>query len=218
MIQTIKFLGAALIAVMAMGGVVASAASAAEHHFSGTSGDSVTATALAPYVYEHTTGSGKNNGCKKVTMEGKVEGTQTALTLTPVFSECVVEENGEPQFSMLFEQNGCHFIFTGVTTTGNPTGGEHANLRLECPVGQSIKTKMTAFKLLCSSIGPQLFQHAVRYENVTAEGKEHIRASITAHGGSSTTEGSCGEGTHNNSLITTELTLSAKHGVSITTT
>jgi hypothetical protein len=56
--------------------------------------------------------------------------------------------------------NHCAFVLDSDTTTGNPEGGEHANVEIECTGGQiEIDT------ISCTvTIGAQLVKHAVQFE------------------------------------------------------
>ena len=218
MTRNLKALGLALIAAFAMSAVAASAASAVNHHFTGTSGEALTTESIGEQVFESTTGEEKGYKCKKVVTEkGTVPaGTVTSVPTTPKYEEC--STFGPPGVANV-KQEGCEFVFTGNTTTGNPTGGEHANVDIVCPAGKSIIIQATGLKLNCSTVYPQEIKHAVRYENETTagNGKTHVRIKATAHGILSKTIGVCAEApeTHTNGSYTGEVTVSAPSGISV---
>ena len=144
-------------------------------------------------------------------------GTVTSIGSVPKYDEC---EAFNPSVVANVKQEGCEFVFTGNTTSGNPTNdGEHANLDIVCPEGKSIIKQATALKLNCITIYPQEIKHAVRYENETTagNGKTHVRLKVTAHGILNKTLGVCAEApaTHTNGSYTGEITVSTPNGISV---
>jgi hypothetical protein len=121
---------------------------------------------------------------------------------------------------MFIEQNGCDYQFTGKTTPGNPTGGEHATLHIKNHLSPAspchIETKVSAFKLKCMSIPNQEIKHAVRYVNETVPSPDHITIKMTAHGFETTTTNSVacptasgGTEVHTNGQFTGDVTVKA---------
>lgn len=222
MFRQVKILGAALVVSMALGAVAASASAATmSHHFSIDTEEghsTISGEGTTPFVFVHETGSEKNNGCEALSLEGTAVGTTlTELTLSPVFENCATFEGEEEAFPMNFIVNECQFLFTGETTE-TVTPGEHATFHLTCPGEQSIETRVTLFSLECSKIEPQTI-HGVRYEDETTKDKTtDVRLSITAHGVYSTTTGVCGEESHEDGAIATEVKLTAANGISLETT
>ena len=219
MALNLKAFGLTLIAALVMSAVAASAASAVNHHFTGTAGDALSSESIGGgQIFEMTTGEGKGKECKKVGIEkGTVPaGTVTSFGVVPKYDEC---KTFNPTGAANVKQEGCEFVFTGNTTQGNPTGGEHANLDIVCPEGKSIITQVTGLKLNCNTVYPQEVKHAVRYENETTagSGKTHVRVKVTAHGILSKTIGICAEApeTHTNGSYTGDITVSAPNGISI---
>jgi hypothetical protein len=160
--------------------VTASAASAASHHFVAQKGTLFDGEALGAQKIEKTTGEGKGFQCAKVSLTGEViEEPQKEVTVVPKYEEC--QTFGET-VTTAFIEPGCHYVLKGVTTTGNPTLGEHANVKLQCTAPAThTETRVTALKLKCSSVPTQEIEHAVRYENqTTADGKTHIKMIVTA--------------------------------------
>ena len=219
MMLNLKAFGLTLIAALAVSAMAASAASAVNHHFTAGAGEALTTEAIGEQVLEWTTGGGKGHKCKKVSIEkGTVPaGTTTSLGIVPKYDEC---ETFGPAGSANLKQEGCEFVFTGNTTSGNPTnGGEHANINIVCPAGKSIITQVTGLKLNCNTIYPQEVKHAVTYSNETTagNGKTHVRLKVTAHGILNKTIGVCTEEpvTHTNGSYTGEITVSTPNGISV---
>ena len=171
---------------------LASPAMAADHHFNGTEGDPLEATANEDQVFTPTTGGTQGFICHEVAVTGEVEAeTAGSLTVEPEYvgGSCFTEENGEETTTKAFiEASGCHYTLQGATTEGNPTGGEHANLSIVCPAEESISIRVTTFNLGCVSIPPQTISDSVRYEDL---GNGDVKVIPTAHGIESTTEGVC---------------------------
>ena len=224
MTRNLKVLGMALAMAFAFA-AFASAASAATHHFDGGAGETLSVVTNENQVFTTTTGGTQGFICKGVAFNSTLEvATSTSVTVEPLYTNCHTEENGvETTTQMTLTTNGCHYTFQGLTTSGNPTGGEHANVELSCPEGAAgMTTDVTAFKLRCTNVPPQTIAHAVRYEDL---GNGQVKVIPTAHGIESKTEGVCegkeGVGSdqiHNNGSYTGSVTVSTPNGVSLSTT
>ena len=223
MTRNLKVLGMAFAMLFAFA-AFASAASAVEHHFNGTAGDHPFVTANEAQVFTPTTGGSQGFICHEVEVHGEIEeATKTSVTVEPEYvnGSCFTEENGVETTTKAFvSTNECHYTFEGLTTSGNPTGGEHAEVKLTCPAGKAIEIKVTAFKLSCARIGEQNIADAVRYEDL---GNGEVKVIPTAHGIQSTTVGAACEGkeggnSHNNGSYTGSVTVGAPNGVSLSTT
>lgn len=168
---------------------LASAALAATHHFTGTVGTPLKVIENNEQVVTTTTGGKEGFRCKQISVNGKVgAATSTEVTVEPFYTNC--ETEGELAAVVTVEPNGCHYTFFGTTTTGNPTGGEHANVEINCNTtgSEGIKNKITALKLACVLVPPQLVKHAVRYVDLE---NNKVEIQVTAHGFEIKTEGSC---------------------------
>jgi len=205
MTRNLKTLGLALIAVLALGAVVASTASAEKQNkFRTTTGAEAHLTAEADpnaktqYFQASTANPHKFFSCNKVSLSTTVKDEATEITTsTPLSEECEAvliprtEPKEETKVSMFVELTTCHYFFKTNTTTGNPTGGEHANAGIKCnTAGDHIHSKVTALKLRCSTIPEQEIKHAVRYNNVEAGGIKEITLEATPHSIKVTTENS----------------------------
>jgi len=221
MTRNLKALGLALVAVFAMSVVGASAAQAASHHFDGTVGDALEAHALTTQIFKPVTGEPKQFECTEIKVAGKVEeATATSVTVEPLYSGCTAFTPPETTVSASVKPNGCHYRFTGVTTTGNPTGGEHATVDVICPEGKEIEIRVTGLNLKCSTVPAQEVKDAVRYEEDSSNPEGAVIVKATAHGFESKTVESlagCGTETHTNGTYVGEATVTAPHGVKLTT-
>jgi len=82
------------------------------------------------------------------------------LTVTLRFTECTF--GGQPA---TFNTNHCAFVFDSDTTEGNPDGGEHANVVVECAEGGKIEIDSSVCTV---TIGPQAVNHALRFKSDTS--------------------------------------------------
>jgi hypothetical protein len=223
----IKVLGMALVAALALGAITASSAFAVNttHHITVEglkAGEEATLKSEAKneQIFRPTTeDETKSFACKKVGVTGKVGPTQDSVTVTPEYTECTATSGGTVS-SAFVEQNGCDYQFTGKTTPGNPTGGEHASVHIKNHLSPGspchIEIKVSAFKLKCSSVPNQEIKHAVTYVNETVPNPDHITIKATAHGFESTTTNSIacpttsgGTEVHTNGQYTGEVTVKA---------
>lgn len=216
MTRNLKALGVALAVAFAFA-ATATAASATTHHIHGTPGKlSVTGNTINQFT--STTGSGKGYTCETVGVEGElIEETSTSITVEPKYSNCFETENDvKGKVKVFVRPNGCHYTFTGLTTSGNPTGGEHATVDIVCPAGKQIEIRATGLELICSDIPEQEVKDAVRYNDL---GTGTVEVQATAHGIKSTTTGACGEGEHNNGGYTGNVTVTNEaHDLSVVST
>jgi len=211
MTRNLKVLGLALCAAFAMSAVAAGSAWAETHEVVTGNGGTVHLTAEADPTsggsqdFEATTGESKVVKCSEVQVSGTAENGATEVTVEPSYNNCGVWET-EPAgttvkiASATIKTSGCHYKFTGETTAGNPTGGEHATVHVENAGGscEHIKINVTSFQVNCIDVPVQEIKDAVRYNNITeANGKKAITVEATAHGIKSTT-------TNNNLFCPTE--------------
>jgi hypothetical protein len=193
MTRNLKTLGLALAAVLAISAMAAQGASAAvEHEFhadgekaivTGTNSIMETAgekTETVLNVHKIAVGAAGTWQCNKVQTESTQVGTKVGdgtykadtITVIPHYSECTF--GGNP---VTVNFNHCALVFDSDTTAGNSTGGEHANVEIECS-GESVIEIDTS---ICTiTIGPQLIKHAVRYEN-DKHNKNAVNFIFTAH-------------------------------------
>jgi hypothetical protein len=167
MTRNLKALGLALFAVFALGAIGAQAASAVTIHKFHSDGPKTIVTGTGG-VQKFEVGAAGIVECKKLTAQGTETGTEVSagtfanaenkVTVVPKYEECSF--GGQPA-TVNFHH--CAYVFFGETTAGNPTGGEHANVEIEC---EGPENKITVHTVNCTiTIGPQLVKHAVRYEN-----------------------------------------------------
>lgn len=161
-----KVLGLALAAVFALGGLAAQGASAADSHQFKFDGQKTVLTGKNTGPHEFVLGGGSFAvKCSTATFESTVDAGEgktdvDEITLKPNYGGC--EFGGQPATIFV---NDCAFVFDSDTTAGNPTGGKHAQAKIECITGNNIKIHTT----LCTlTIGEQTISDAVAYENDTA--------------------------------------------------
>jgi len=205
--RNLKAMGAALCAAFALSATAAASASAAVDRVVTGNGGTVHLTAKADPTggtqdLTLVTGQDPHLLCNAVNVQGTTENGDTSVTVEPTYSECGIYESGEKLANATIDTEGCHYNFSGETTTGNLTeNGEHANVELlngateGKPTCEAIKFTVSAFQVDCVDVQLQTIEHAVRYKNITDEtsGKEALTVEFTAHEIESTT--------HNNSLI-----------------
>ena len=189
MTRNIKALGLVLVVVLGLSAVVTAGASAqTEDMFRTTAGQTAHLTAEPeglPQIRWNTTDELRYVNCSKGSLGGTVQDGAKELTLTPSFSGCLVmtteQGGGTGEGAGFLEFNGCDYRFTGITTSGNPTEGSHANMDIVCPEGKELEIKVTALKLKCATVPPQQITHAVRYDTEETAGKTDIKITVTSH-------------------------------------
>jgi hypothetical protein len=186
MTRNLKALGLALVAVLALSAVAASGAAAqTEHKLRTSAGQTAHFTFKAEntQLIKSSTNDTKFHSCNEVSAKGTFnDGAKEFTATNVVYSGNCVAVEGEKEVLATPEFTECDYLFTGKTTAGNPTGGEHASYHIKCPVGQAIHTKVTALKLNCITVDAQEVPDAVRYKTqVTEGGREDITIEITAH-------------------------------------
>jgi hypothetical protein len=158
-----------LLAVSVFGAVAAQGASATEksHEFH-SDGEWTVATGANTEPHEFKVGSAGTVKCEKAEFENESVGTFVSsstykadtLTVTGRWSECTF--GGQPA---TVNTNHCAFVVDSDTTTGNPDGGEDANVEIECAEGNKIEVDTA----ICTfTVGPQTVKHMIRVENDTA--------------------------------------------------
>ena len=173
MIRNLKAPSIALLAVFALGAIGGQVASA--HEFKSDGQKSVyTAANIGTQVL--LVGSAGSLECKEAKFAATVDAgagrTEVdEVTVAPIYDKCVFGGQGAPVFV-----NHCAYLFDSDTTAGNSTGGEHANIRLECAAGNKIQIHTVNCTI---TIGEQEVKDAVRYVNDGASAFETI---LTAHG------------------------------------
>jgi hypothetical protein len=190
MFHDLKAFGLVCIGVFAMSAVVASAASAAKHHFTAPKGAEIEVVKNDTQFFRATTDDLDFVSCNKITATGTItQETSDELTVHPEYSECIADKGGT-EVAVKVNTSECSYVFTGETTAGNPTNGEHANLYIEDISGDGtchIQMTVTAFNFKCVSIPNQLVTDAVNYEQIDAK---TIRVNATPHSVESTTTNS----------------------------
>jgi hypothetical protein len=172
----LKALGLAFFAVFAFGAIAAQAQAAAFH--SEKEKTIITATseegAAGEQIFEVIPESGLKVICKHADFAGTQVGTGSGSNWT---SETITVhpryygETGKPESDCSFlgdpagvNTTKCHYTLNANTTTGNPTGGEHAKVVLsECTEGGIVITDTTTG--IKVTVPNQTVADAVRYTN-----------------------------------------------------
>lgn len=162
MTRNLKALGLALVAVLAMGAVMASAASASfdseiekttiegeqpaesKHKFTVEAGSTECSTAKF-----HSLSSTTTTGPVTGTLSGSVY-TSASLTIEPIYDNCTNSLLGEVNV----KENGCHYRFTaGETISSTTTAG---SVHVECHEGKVIEVvRASGFNPCTIKVGPQ---------------------------------------------------------------
>lgn len=212
----LKVLGLALFAVLAVGAMTASGASA--HKFASNVNTAYLTAEADPdgggtqSFWTTTAEPNEHLDCTNVNVNGMFTGEgggteATSVTVEPLYTGCTATKPGLGTVAMTMTPHGCTYKFTGVTSK-DITNKESAEVHLECPVGVTgIETDVTALKISCVDIEPQTL-HGVTYVNRNT-GKEEITIELDIHGIHSTTTetAACDEGTHTNGLYKGNITV-----------
>jgi len=172
--RKLKALGLALVAISAMSAVAAPGASAVigEHEFH-TEGPSVL-TGRNIGNEKFAVGTAGTVECTTSAFESTQAGTEVSshtfksdtLTVTPRYTGCTF--GGQPA---TVNFNHCAYVLDSDTTTGNPDGGLHANVEIEClknGKGEDISWIEIDTSVCTITIKSQTINHALSYENDTA--------------------------------------------------
>jgi len=210
MTRNLKALGLGLLAVFAMGAVMASSASAVTHTLVTSTGASVdiTAEGVGEAVFGVKTGSLEVK-CTHETFAAKTvaNGAQT-ITIEPTYTGCTAKPFGASPV----DTNGCHFLLHGQTTTSPTTStGTKTDMPadLTCPVGQSITITAPGCTI---HVDPQTGLHGVGFDQEGSGTTADIKVTSTVDGIHYTTAGGfvCSLGglstTGNDSFLTGQAT------------
>jgi len=181
MTRNLKTLGLALVATLAIGALVAQGALAAENHQFHADAAKVDSTGQQIGAHELVVGTAGTVKCNAVNGEATHTFTEVSagtferdtITVAPHYSECTF--GGSPA---TLNFNHCAYVADSDTTAGNTTGGEPANVEVECAAGSVVEIATTVCTL---TIGPQVISDAARFED-DPNNKNSIITKATAHG------------------------------------
>jgi hypothetical protein len=212
-------LSLALSVVMALSGLMASAAAASTHSFDSEIADTfVTGAAKTTQVLVALPGSGESVECSAVSIkhlnkengeelvnDGTMGGTfketnvytEEKLNVRLTYETCVAIK-GKEKIPVTVEMHDCYYAFESVTSETN-----HAKVTINCPEKGEITVKVTALNMLCVSIPAQTVEGA-NYSNTNLGGgsSRDFDIKMTLTGVKSKTTSICGnkegkEGTYN---------------------
>jgi hypothetical protein len=206
-----KALGLALCATMALGAVVASAASGqtTEKLFhSEIEKTTLTATAITPWRF--VTGPGEEFTCNKIEITSTITPkTTNDIKAVPHYSECSMKTGGLT-IPAHIDTNSCYYTFTitDETETHHKYSGP---THIECTTPSDSITVTTTFlggTQQCMHIPAQTpTTPTVDYTNEGKEKTRDIRVISTVKGFTYTKTSICGEGTFNNAELIGEVTI-----------
>jgi hypothetical protein len=194
MIRNLKALGLALVALCALGAVMASAASAVTDHFTSPKETTIltgTNEAGTQTLFFSQPEKGAEIPCKVSHYAGTFAGQGvTEVTVHPKYTECEAKGIGKANVTT----SGCDYLLTGATDE-NAKKEIHATVHLECTTGKSITFEIPSICTL--HYGAQTPTNGVTYTNTTETvgGKttKIITANITMTGVTYTKTGNfCG--------------------------
>jgi hypothetical protein len=181
MTRKLKVVAVALAALFAVSAISAQAAFAEEEFHAHAKHVVLTGEQHPQFPAQKTTvwvgATSKGNlTCNKLELWGDSEGTETTSTLFtsknatvhPKYAECTSTFG-----NLTVNTEECHF---NLTATTNANG--HAELHINCPTGQSIKTSIASGACVISINNEQTLT-GVHYTNVTTSDTAH--AELTVH-------------------------------------
>lgn len=168
-----KALCISLVAILAIGAMVASTALAdSPHSFVSASANTVlTGANEAGTVHKFTTNTGAATECKKVSFQGSILGATEVDTVTvvPKWEECTFAGN-----AVIINVVDCAYVFDSDTVGSG--GNEHADVDFECAEGGQIEFITSACTL--DMRAQTAIKQGVTYTNVT-NGDVTVNATTT---------------------------------------
>jgi hypothetical protein len=154
MIRNLKVMGLALVAIFAMGAVLASAASASNFH-AASYPVTISGSQSTTHVF---TASGTSVSCEKATFSGSASADSSEVTIHPSYSGCTAF--GFVGATVNTEE--CNYVFHSGNTTNEAEQIYAGTTDVVCPAGQSIKISASTCALEVKS---QNGLSAVSYDN-----------------------------------------------------
>lgn len=183
MMRNLKALGLGVVAVLAMGALLASSALSSDANYTG---GHFTNDASDGHVFLTGTEAGTHRTalhylgqsitCTGITYSGTVDqATETEVTIEANYPECWSGEPTHPGApNATVHMNGCDYLFT-VRQTNAST--KHSPVHLKCPKDK----KATVITPNCTiTFGEQEIKTAVVYKTIVENNKHAITAEITA--------------------------------------
>lgn len=169
MIRSIKTLGLSLVAVLALGAMTATGASAAEFHAE-EAGVIVSGSKTNNHVFN--TGGGTVT-CSTATFSGTAtNATDDELTINPHYTGCTAFSIANTHVKM----NGCDYLFT--VEASSSSGPVH----VQCPGSAQIEVTPTVFGFSACTVkipGQTPTGGGVTYTNLNSESEVEVDANVT---------------------------------------
>jgi len=206
--RMLKALGLAMFAVLALGAMTASGASAAgerfhsatEHTILDVTQDGTEGSATGQQIFKTTAGELPCTGVEaSVTLTAK---TTSEITTTPTFTKCNKIEGGKEGLTLHMKMTSCDYLFTAEKS------GTHAPVHIQCSTpGDHIHINATFLgsEILCMTFPPQTpTGGGVVYHNVRSveNGPRTITIETTVTGIEYTEKGACGSAVANDGTWT----------------
>jgi hypothetical protein len=179
MTQNFKTLGLALVALLAMSAVIASAAQAVPEppeFQAATYPAKVTGAGPGAGIanaFTITTGAAKNIStiCKKNKFEGELTGASTTLTVKPTYEECKLGG-----LAAIIDMNTCDFVFHTVKASNPPTASAEVKCTKE-------KDTITITQGTCVvHVEEQAGLNHVIFDNIGAGTTKEVKATVHVEG------------------------------------
>ena len=165
MINKLKALSLTLFAVLALGALGAQGATAASEHEFHSDGAWTVATGENLTAHEFTIGTVGTIKCTKATFENTSWGAEVSANTYKADELTVIGRWSGCEFgaqSAIVKTNDCAFVVDSDTTSGNPKGGEHASVKIECAAGNKIEVHTVNCTV---TVAAQTVSDMIRFEN-----------------------------------------------------
>lgn len=214
MIRNLKLIVLTTGALLLLGGLTASSASATSIWFEGEEGIQTLTAEQEPDTWDIFTITGGTGGEKAWTCRhahytnetATVDTTESEIELTPTYGECSLGG-----ISATLKLNGCDYRFYNPTT--NASGQRTASTQITCPAGKVIETESSLFgtRKCLITFPPQIPAGHVIFTNTGIGFDRDVTATVTLNGiqyteHAGTGFGACAngggeDGTHHGSMI-----------------
>ena len=175
MTRNLKTLGLAIVAVLAMSAMVASAAQASVEFTAPSYPATLSGNQATTHVFTVETTSGDNitTTCTTASFHGTISGPNTAQTITPTYTGCTAFGL---EATVKFE--GCDYVFHPGATTG--TADEYSGTAdLSCPAGTGPVRVFDTLNRCEVTLSQQLGIGPVKYVTDTTAGDVLVKAEVT---------------------------------------
>lgn len=176
----IKTLGVAVVAVLAMSAVVASAAQAS--HFTATkypaiiTGEQEEKGAGIENFFEVNAGKVAKTECEIAKFKGTLAAASETLSMAPTYEKCSTTLGT----AATIDTEGCTYLFhAGAVIAGTGEDSWSGTVDIVCPAGKKIKVTAPSGAIGCTiEIGSQNGLGAITYTNITTAKPEDVTVDV----------------------------------------